>query len=112
MGLVITVEAPPIVIDSHGVAKITGTRVTLETVLGAFNDGAIPEEIVHQYPTLKLGDVYAVVAYYLREKSTVDAYLTEQEQIGERVRRENEARFPPNGIRERLLSRKREQEIG
>lgn len=114
MTMVVPVEAVPvpIVMDAHGVIKIKGSRVTLETVLGAFKDGATAETIVQQYPTLQLGDVYAVVAYYLRDKANVDAYLDEQERLNEEVQRRNEERFPPDGIRERLLARKHQLENG
>ena len=36
----------PIRIDEHGVARIGGTRIPLETIVGAFRRGASPEEIV------------------------------------------------------------------
>ena len=100
------IETVPLATDDHGVVRIAGTRVTLDTVLAAFAKGACAEEIVHQYDVLGLADVYAVIAYYLRHKAHVDEYLAEQETLRQAVRQENEARFDPNGIRERLLSRR------
>ncbi|MEP0758427.1 DUF433 domain-containing protein [Trichocoleus sp. DQ-A2] len=41
-----------------------GTRVTLDTVVAAFNSGATAEEIVFQYPSLQLANIYAVISYY------------------------------------------------
>src|SRR5437879_2771123 len=41
--------------------RVGQTRVPLDTVVYAFNQGASPEEIVMSYPTLELGDVYAIV---------------------------------------------------
>ncbi|MEO0869309.1 MAG: DUF433 domain-containing protein, partial [Cyanobacteria bacterium J06642_11] len=38
-------------------------------------EGATAEEIVEQYPSLQLADVYSVISYYLRRKTEVDAYL-------------------------------------
>ena len=96
----------PLVFDEFGVARVTGTRVTLDSVTTAFRLGATPEEIVLQYPTLDLADVYAVIAHYLRETETVDAYLAEHEARRAEVRRENEQRWSPAGVRERLLARK------
>jgi len=106
MNLIIQSEPIPIEIKEDGVARIAGTRVTLDTVVGAFNDGASAEEIAQQYPSLALSDIYAVIAYYLREKAPVDAYLEEYHQRGEQIRREVESRFNPVGIRERLLARR------
>ena len=103
-------EPVPVQIDTDGVARVGGTRVTLDTVIGAFSDGATAEEIAQQYPALALADIYAVIAYYLREKDEVDAYLRESEGQSRQVRQQNEARFDPNGIRERLLARRKQQD--
>jgi uncharacterized protein (DUF433 family) len=96
----------PLVFDELGVARIKGTRVTLDSVITAFCLGATPEETVLQSPTLDLADVYAVIAHYLRDRGTVDSYLSEYETRCAEVRRENEERWSAAGVRERLLARK------
>jgi uncharacterized protein (DUF433 family) len=96
----------PLVFDEFSVARIKGTRVTLDSLVTAFRLGAAPEEIVLQYPTLALADVYPVVAYYLRNTATVESYLSGYEARRAEVRRENEERWSPAGVRERLLARK------
>lgn len=93
--------------DADGVIRVGGTRVTLDTLVEAFNEGATAEEIVQQYPSLELGDVYAVIGYYLHNRADVEQYLERRREEASRVRRENEARFDPKGIRERLLARRR-----
>ena len=65
------------------------------------------EEIVQQYPTLALDGVYPVLAWVLPHRAEVDAYLVLRRAEGARVRAENERRFPQDGIRERLLARRR-----
>lgn len=105
MPLVATTEVVPLQTDSDGVMRIQGTRVTLDTVIIAFQEGATAEEIVQQYPSLRLADVYSVIAYYLNWRPEVDAYLRERQQHAAEVRAENELRFNPTGIRERLLAR-------
>ncbi|MGH3943304.1 MAG: DUF433 domain-containing protein [Pseudonocardiaceae bacterium] len=82
------------------------SRVTLDVVVGAFREGATAEEIVHQYPTLDLADVYAVISYYLRHQGEVKAYLSCRRDEAATVRRQNETRVDPSGIRERLLARR------
>ncbi len=62
MSLVIVDEPIPLETDADGVVRVGGTRVTLDTVVAAFNEGATAEEIVSQYPTLHLADVYAVIS--------------------------------------------------
>ena len=106
MILTITAEPVPLEVDGDGVVRVGRTRVTLDTVVTAFKEGATAEEIVHQYPALDLSDVYAVIAYYLRRRSDVEGYLQRHQQLAELVRKENEIRFDPHGVRERLLARR------
>lgn len=42
---------------------IRGTRVTLRTILASLADGDTPEAIVRAFPTLKVEDVQAVIAF-------------------------------------------------
>jgi uncharacterized protein (DUF433 family) len=107
MILTVVAERAPLNTDSEGVVRVGGTRVTLDTVVRAFQDGATPETIVDQYPSLDLGDVYLVLGYYLRHRDEVNSYLEQRRQSSAAVRRENEARFSPVGVRERLLARRR-----
>lgn len=100
----------PIKVTADGVARIGGTRVTLDTVVGAFNDGATAEEIVQQYPALHLADVYSTIAYYLQFREDVDTYIIKREAERDRIKHENEAKHNPVGIRERLLARRKRQE--
>lgn len=94
----------PIRISDDGVALVAGTRVPLDTIVYAFDDGASVEEIVHRYPSLKLADVYQIIGYYLHHTDEVNAYLKERETFKEQVRQENERRFPQDGLRARLLN--------
>jgi uncharacterized protein (DUF433 family) len=110
MPLQIEPELVPLAIDADGVVRVGGTRVTLDTVIAAFSDGATSEEIVQQYPSLHLADVYAVLGYYLRRRPEIDAYLRRRQEQAEEVRRQNEARFDPQGVRDRLLARRDEQQ--
>ncbi len=103
--LTILADHPPLSSDANGVIRVGKTRVTLDTVIAAFNEGASAEEIVQQYPTLTLADVYATVAYYLLHQADVDAYLRAGEQAARQVQTENEKRFNPIGVRDRLLAR-------
>jgi uncharacterized protein (DUF433 family) len=87
--------------------RVGETRVLLELVLRAFQDGATPETIVQRYSTLKLADVYAVIAYYLRHREEVDGYLAQREQLAEEVERKMESHAEDLAdIRARLLARR------
>lgn len=101
------IESIPLKTGRDSAILVGNTRVPLDTVIGAFTDGATPEEVVYQYPTLELADVYAVLGYYLNHRSEVDDYLNRRRQQAQKVRGENEERFVPVGVRERLLARRR-----
>ncbi|MCY3023173.1 MAG: DUF433 domain-containing protein [Planctomycetota bacterium] len=109
MNLPATVETIPLRTDADGVIRVGGTRVTLDTVVAAFEQGATAEEIAQQYPTLALPDIYMVIGHYLRHPDEVAAYLKSRRAFRDAVRRENEAGHAVTGIRERLLARQRTQ---
>jgi uncharacterized protein (DUF433 family) len=97
----------PLSMNEAGVLRITGTRVSLDSVIYAFEEGATPEEIVQQYPTLDLAAVYSVIAYYLQNRAEVEQYLAQREVELEELKKEIESRFNPHGLRQRLLTRKK-----
>jgi uncharacterized protein (DUF433 family) len=108
MDLRIVQEPVPLQTSEEGIVRVAGTRVTLDTVVAAFEQGATAEEIVQQYPSLHLADAYAVIGYYLRHRPEVETYLAERDRVSRQVRQENEARFDPAGVRARLLARRSE----
>lgn len=110
MTLAIVAESAPLQANEDGVFLIGKTRVTLDTVVAVFNQGATAEEIVYRYPSLNLADVYATIAFYLKHQSEVEAYLQQRQQRSQEIREMNQARFDSQGLRDRLLARKTEQE--
>lgn len=86
--------------------RIAGTRVSLDSVIYAFDEGATPEEIVQQYPTLNLADIYSVLSYYLQNRADVEKYLEQRSAQRQELRRRIEGCLNPQGLRERLLARK------
>ena len=107
MAVTTITEIIPIKMNKDGVILVSKTRVTLDTIISAFNEGSTAEEIAQQYPSVPLADVYSVIGYYLRKKKQVDSYLKRREKIALDVRKQNEAKFDQNGIRERLLARRK-----
>jgi uncharacterized protein (DUF433 family) len=106
MSLVIGTDPVPLQADRDGVLRVGKTRVTLDTVVSAFLEGATAEEIAQQYPSLDLADIYSVLGYYLRRRPELDAYLHERRERAADVLRQNESRHDPSGVRERLLARR------
>ena len=104
-----TAEPIPLVSDANNVIRVGRTRVTLDTVITAFLEGATAEEIREQYPSLQLSDIYFAIGYYLRHQSEVDAYLMERQRLAAEVQQSAEKRFNPVGIRDRLLARRNQK---
>ncbi len=100
-------EAPPLREDASGALRVGGSRVLLELIIRAFQDGATPETIVQRYSTLALRDVYAVIAYYLGHETEIEEYLVRREQQAEEVRQRLESQQGDlSAIRARLLARR------
>src|SRR5215470_14956060 len=106
MSLTVTTEPIPLESDADGVVRVGSSRVTLDTVVAAFREGMTPEGIVEQYPALRLAEVYSVIGSILSYPAEVEAYLRDRQRLAEAVRQENEARFDPTGVRDRLLARR------
>jgi uncharacterized protein (DUF433 family) len=96
----------PLSADEAGVLRIAGTRVSLDSVTHAFDEGATPEEIAQDFPTLDLAAIYSVIGYYLQNRAEVEQYLEQRKVQREELKKEIESRFNPQGLRERLLARK------
>lgn len=97
----------PITTDAEGVLRVGATRVTLDVVVSAFEQGATPEEIVQDFPTLRLADVYAVLTYYLQHREAVEVYLQERRQEAAQMRQQAEVHGDVQGLRARLRARQR-----
>ncbi len=102
-----TTTTVPLSADEAGVLRVAGTRVSLDSVIYAFDEGATPEEIAQDFPTLELASVYSIISYYLQNRAEVEFYLAQRAVEREELKKETETRFDPQGVRERLLARKR-----
>lgn len=85
---------------------LVGSRVSLESVIYEFLDGASPEAIVDNFPTLSLEQVYGAITFYLANRPEMDGYLVETEKLWENAR--NNQPPLPAGLRERLERARRE----
>ena len=99
-------EPFPLEAGPDGVIRVRGARVTLDTVWAAFKEGATAAEIVQQCPSLSLADAYQSIGYCLRNPGPLAGYLEKRSENSEEVRKSNESRWLPHGIRARLLERR------
>lgn len=91
--------------DAHGIWRVSGTRVSLDSLVYAFWDGSSPEAIAEQFDSVPLADVYLALGYYLRNREEVDAYLQEQRKLDDEAREYWEQKQEARGLRAKLLAR-------
>lgn len=85
----------PLKRDAGGAIRVSGTRVLLEMILWGYLRGDSPEAIHAAYERVPVADIHAVIAYYLANRESVDAYLADVEAQGEHWRKVFEARSKP-----------------
>ncbi len=98
-------EPLPFRLEHGGAVRIGKSRITLDLIVEQYENGMMPEDIVRAYDTLELADVHATIAYYLRHRDQVRAYLKQREEEAAELRRKIEADHP-SLIREELLARR------
>ena len=60
-------------IEQHdGVYVVTGTRVSLDSIVYAFLSGQSAEAIAQAFPVMNLEQVYGAITYYLGHRDDVD----------------------------------------
>jgi uncharacterized protein (DUF433 family) len=99
-------EPVPLTRDDAGRLIVIGTRVPLDTLVAAFERGDSPEAIHESYPTVSLGDIYAIFTYCVRHRDDVNDYLAGRADERAVQRSAIETRFPPEGLRAKLLARR------
>ncbi|WP_027250044.1 DUF433 domain-containing protein [Planktothrix agardhii] len=89
---------------------LKGHRIGIEDVIKYYLDGYTPEQILQELPTLNLEKIYAVITYYLQNRSAMDTYLL-------RLWKQREQHYQefithPSPLRQRLqaIKQQREQE--
>ncbi len=98
-------DFPRLRADQVGAVRIGNSRISLDLVVEQYENGMSPEDMVRAYDTLVLADVHAVIAYFLRHRDEVSAYLKRREKEAEVLRAKIEAERP-RVSREDLLARR------
>lgn len=62
----------------NGNYYVSGTRISLGSLILAFHRGESPETICQNFELLHLTEVYGAIAYYLANLINLDAYLQSQ----------------------------------
>jgi uncharacterized protein (DUF433 family) len=82
-----------------GMYYVNGTRVMLDSIVLAFQNGSSPETIREDFPALTLEQVYGAIAFYLRNRNDVEAGMRERERVEDEFKRLHPA---PADLKEKL----------
>lgn len=70
----------------NGGFYLVNSRISLDSIVIPFQNGASPESILHSFPSVgSLEKVYGALTFCLANKDLVDDYLQEQEQLWDRM---------------------------
>lgn len=91
--------------DQYGEIFLAGHRVCLHHIINRYVEGASPELIAFEFPTVSLALIHKVIAYYLENREDVDHYLHD---VNSEI--ERQASAGPHGpsfeeLRRRMASR-------
>lgn len=98
-------EPATIRLDTDGVLRVGPSRLSVDAVVHAYNDGASPEEIHMRFDSVSLADIHSVIAYYLRHTEEIEKFLASRAELAKEVRKRIEERQGVLNIRERLEKR-------
>jgi uncharacterized protein (DUF433 family) len=86
--------------ERNGGLFLQGSRVSLASLIYAFQDGESPETIRQNFPSLSLAQVYGAIAFYLSHPDQSRTYLESLKQTWDKLERSGE---PPNAELTRKL---------
>ena len=96
----------PLRVDESGTIRVGASRITLDVVIADYQKGMSAEEIVRELDSLTPADVHGAIAYYLRHREEVDAYLQARRCEADELRKKIEANTPDREqLRAKLESR-------
>ena len=73
---------------------ISGTRVSLDSIVYRFLEGLPPEGITDCFPGVTLEQVYGAITYYLAHRAEIDRYLRATDVEYEAFRQRVRAQYP------------------
>jgi uncharacterized protein (DUF433 family) len=101
----VTLESYFDFLDNGETIRIKGHRVGIDLIIERFKAGQTPAQIVADFDTIRLEDVYATLTYYLHHQDRLDAWLAKVRARVEEAIAQQEAHPTPVVERLRNLSR-------
>jgi uncharacterized protein (DUF433 family) len=109
MSNVETTVTVPLTTTEFGTIRVGLSRVSLDSVVQHYKQGATAERIAESFPSLDLANIYAVIAYYLANRESVEEYLQRQEAEADAMQQQIESdpkqQKATNQLREHIRAR-------
>jgi uncharacterized protein (DUF433 family) len=99
-------QTVPLTLAEDGTLRVTGSRVTLDSVIQEYNQGATAEEIQADFPSLGLAQICSLLAYYLDHRDTVEEYLCREAEAADKTRRWIAEHVDSSPLRQRIRERR------
>lgn len=88
--------------------QLTGSRVSLDSIVYGFLRGETAESIAQSFPVLTLEQVYGAITYYLAYQPEIDCYLRQAKAEFEQLRQVSRAK---NSMFYKKLAEKRQSTV-
>jgi uncharacterized protein (DUF433 family) len=98
----------PLTQDARGTIRVTGSRITLDTLVSCFKQGDTPEDIQEGFPSLSLAQINGVISWYLNHTAEAEEYLEKEEAEAEEIRKRIQSTPSYKELQE-LIRQRREQ---
>lgn len=103
-----TTQNAPLSLGQDGTIRISGSRISLDSIVSQFKLGATAEQIQEDFPSLTLREIYGAIYYYLDREAAVEEYLRQQEQAAAETRRVIDSRPDSVALRQRIHARRQQ----
>jgi uncharacterized protein (DUF433 family) len=102
------IQNTPLIISDDGTLRVKGSRVTLDVIVRQFKQGATAEQILEDFPSLNLRDVYGTIYYYLDHEEEVEEYLKTQKDAAAETRKFIERKNDSKILREHIRAKRKQ----
>ena len=89
--------------------RVSGTRVSLDSIVGRYQEGLSAEGIAECFPVLSLDQVYGTIAFYIANRTEIDAYMRASAQLS--LERQEESRHRNADLIARIQRARHESQI-
>jgi uncharacterized protein (DUF433 family) len=78
-------EGVPLAQDERGSIRVTGSRVTLDTIVHRYQVGDSVKRIHSGFPTVSIAQIKAILDWYHQHQAEADEYLQELDAENEKI---------------------------